>query len=223
MIGTAFDDVGSDSRLRDEAARKGKTISHLTGKPVSESFEDFDISGTLGDANLSMVFRAPPQANDERMFRLACYQLQGFHYFLTYDHAKSQGFGWRGSIAPLDAVRRSDWGNPLVVSFSKLVEAWHLRLTTHTSSGYFRALIKKNPAAEVWSWALEWNKNCRVFGFYGDNEALDDLTGPLAPAFAEMELQYHLPNRRSRPDVPQDETTDLFFEVRNGSDGEKQA
>ena len=105
MIGTVFDDADSDSKLESEGVRKGKTISCLTGKPVSSSFEDFDISGKLGDANFSMGFRAPPQADDERIFRLACYQLQEFHYFLTYDHAERQGFSWRGSIAPLDAVR----------------------------------------------------------------------------------------------------------------------
>ena len=223
MVRAKFDEVDFDLRLQSEAARKSKATSRLTDKSVFSSFEDFANSGRLGDADFSIGFRAPPQADDERMFRLACYQLQGFHYLLTSDEEKNQGYGWRGSIAPLDAVRRSDWGNPLIVSFAKIVEDWHMRLTTHTASGYFRALIKKGPSAEVWSWALEWNKNYRVFGLYGDNNVLDTLKSPLASAFADMELlwQYHLPNQRIRPELPHDEASDLFFFVRDGSDGEE--
>lgn len=72
----------------------------------------FQVEGMIGNANITFTLQAPPQADDERIFRLACYQLQGFHFFLTYDHIGQQGYRWKGSIAPLGVVRRSDWGNP---------------------------------------------------------------------------------------------------------------
>lgn len=31
--------------------------------------------------------------------------------------------------------------------------------------------IRRNPDAACWSWALEWNHNLRIIGFFGDEEA----------------------------------------------------
>lgn len=212
MFNASVDGPGQDPKLASEALRKSKARSVRSGKPVSQSSETFQVKGTIGNASINFAFQGPPQADDERVFRLACYQLQGFHFFMTYDHVKQEGYGWKGPIAPLDAVRRSDWGNPLISAFSQLVVDWPMRLTTHTASGYYRALIKKHPEAAVWSWALEWNKNFRVFGFYGDDEGLESLWTPLASAFEVMQMHDLTTNWRYRKDVPLTGIRDVYFE-----------
>ena len=83
------------------------------------------------------------------------------------------GYHWPGRFYPLGAFQKNDWGNSLLVSFSQNVKDWEMRLhAENTANGYYKVLIKKNPDAKLWSWAIEWNKSTRVFGFLGEeNEA----------------------------------------------------
>jgi hypothetical protein len=37
-----------------------------------------------------------------------------------------------------------------------------------TADGFLKVAIRRKPNADCWSWALEWNENMRVIGFFGD-------------------------------------------------------
>ena len=215
IFATEVDSISYDESLVAEKHRKSKAFSNRTRKLVAESGEIFEVHGNVGSAQISFTMRGPPQLDDERAFKLALFQLQAFHFFLTYDQSQEQGFHWRGVYSPLDFVNDSDWGNPLIVAFSDLTLAWDLRLDVNTSKGHYRALVKKNPSAAVWSWAMEWNKYFRIFGFYGDEVAIEaifaDLSGPvkiMEEAWIEMS-----PTRRYRMEVPVDAEADKFFDV----------
>lgn len=202
-----------DKTHSDEAKRKGKTISNLTGKPVLQSFESFDVKGKIGSADMTFNVQGPPNFDDQRAFQLAGYQLHGFHFFLTYSKDPEQGGGWPGVFSPMGLCRRSDWGNPMLQGFSDLTEPWQLRLIANTSRGYFRVSIKKDPQNDLWSWALEWNKSYRLFGFYGDEAAIDQKSLCLADAFNAMDWIQISETQRYRAEVPMDEAADRLFHI----------
>ncbi len=43
------------------------------------------------------------------------------------------------------------------------------------ADGFFKIAIRRHPTAECWSWALEWNKNYRIIGFFGDRAAAEKI------------------------------------------------
>ena len=155
MLHTGADTVSPDETLAIEANRKSSTTSRRTGRPVAQSFETFQVGGRLGPAEITFSLVGPPQVDEDRAFSLALYQIQAFHFFLTYDDEARSGYGWPGIFAPLGVDRRSDWGNIAMVAFSDLVSEWSLRLNAPTAKGYYRVLIKKHPVVALWSWALE--------------------------------------------------------------------
>jgi len=171
------------------------------------------IAGNIGPMRIAFDFQSPPQVDEERIYMLALYQLKGFHYFLTYDNRTRQGYEWLGGYAPVGFARRSDWGNPVIVAFGELVSTWKLSLNAPTSKGYYRALIKKNPSAELWSWALEWNVGFRVFGFYGDEKEIVSAESELASLIDPIEMKKLTETIRYRQEVPIAEGRDRFFDV----------
>jgi hypothetical protein len=51
------------------------------------------------------------------------------------------------------------------------VANWHDRMIGDIAEGHFRVAIRRNPDAELWSFALEWNNTTRVIGLFGREEA----------------------------------------------------
>jgi len=197
-----------------EALRKSKTTSHRTGKPVAVSQEAFEISGNLGNATLKFQLSSPPQFDNERAFKLAWYQIAGFFFFLTYKDELGIGYHWPGSFTPIDALQKNDWANPQVTSFSAAVKDWDLRLAGgEIARGYYCVLIKKCPDATLWSWAVEWNKTTRLFGFLGGESEteiiLSKLTTPLWGPWIEQPAGNNIRYRSECPLNADDD--DLFF------------
>ncbi|MDP2962036.1 MAG: hypothetical protein Q8N54_04700 [Sulfurimicrobium sp.] len=50
------------------------------------------------------------------------------------------------------------------------VAAWEPRWVGTSANGFFKSIIRRHPYEECWSWALEWNKNYRLIGFFGARE-----------------------------------------------------
>lgn len=161
-----------DEVLAAEAARKGqKSISRSTGKPVGQSGEEITIKVPFAPgAEMTFNLWSPPQADSHRVFELARLQLMAFFYFITYSPDTKRGGFWLGGFCPVLEAPRSDWGNPVHRAFMRTVLAWEPRLLAITADGFFKAMIRRHPEAVCWSWAVEWNHNLRVVGFFGERE-----------------------------------------------------
>jgi hypothetical protein len=161
-----------DEALRQEAQRKAANcFSRRTGKTVCDSSEKIKLEMPLGPGvTVTFNMSSPPQVWEERVYELARMQLTGFFYWITYDHATKRGGFWLGSFFALLQSPRSDWGNPVHMHFMRSVVNWEPRVLAIGAGSFFKSAIRRHPDAVCWSWALEWNQNYRVIGFFGEKE-----------------------------------------------------
>jgi hypothetical protein len=210
-----------DSAYLANAKSKGQgAISRRTRKPVVDSQEAIQVKGQLMPG-LSISFRSigPPQIPQDRAFMLAHFQMTAFFYWITYQGGSRQGGFWPGSFAPIALVGRGDWGNDQVVGFHELISEWPHRLHVICADVYFKAFIRRSPREDqpLWAWALEWNRNYRVIGFFGDataaQEAFDEL-----PVLKMKTIESGVDPKkgrfvtRYREEVPLPEERDHLFE-----------
>jgi hypothetical protein len=203
-----------DSLRWSEAERKSKTYSQRTGKPVADSIEEVKLSGKMGIAEVTFSLSSKPQFDKNRAFELAGFQLRGFFFLLTYDAEQQMGNSLPGYCMPIGALPISDWGNPLVLSFANYVKDWDMRfLVVRTAQGFFGVVIKKHPTEALWSWALEWNKSTRLFGFLGDRAKAQEIVDVLEVPQQSSWIKQPAGNKiRDREEVPlPSDTDDLFF------------
>ncbi|HEX4860413.1 MAG TPA: hypothetical protein VFV07_04195 [Rhizomicrobium sp.] len=204
--------AADDHRLHDAARRKTRAINRRTRKSVGEPEPPIDVRGNFMGAQITFTFRAPPQAAEERLYDLARRQIQAFFYFLTYDPQSGRGRFWPGVFCPLLAVRRPDWGNAQQLWFQEYTKEWLFRFHGGTAEGFFKLWIKRKSESEaVWAWALEWNQNFRLVGFFGDTEFCDALDA-IVPGL-EMDHEHRDGNQffRARLEVPLVPENDFLF------------
>jgi hypothetical protein len=213
MIGGIGEDA-ADEILNREARRKSRATSQRTGMPVSMSEEAIEVLVNLGNATLRFQLSSNPQFDKERAFKLAWYQIAGFFFLLTFNDDLSIGYHWPGSFTPIDVLRKNDWANPQATSFAAAVKDWDLRLSGgEIARGYYCVVIKKCPDSALWSWAIEWNKTTRLFGFIGDEHETARILGKLAaPIWGPWIEQPGNKKIRYRVECPlNDDDVDLFF------------
>jgi hypothetical protein len=165
----------------------------------------------MGALSATFTFTGPPQLDDERAHALATYHLKAFFYWVTYKKHEERGWWWPGGYFPIAHIHRGDWGNAVARAFMNHVVHWEPRVIGVTADGYFRIAVRRAPDSELWSYALEWNRNARVIGFLGDGQkalaifnafpSLDVRTIAEAP---ERSIHY-------RQDIPLDEIEDQMF------------
>ena len=198
-----------------EATRKsGKSISRATKKSVADSSATHIVEmPLLGQARASFSFSSPPQVPERRAYELARLQMMGFFYFLTYDPSQRVGYWWPGGFFPIDGTIKSDWGNPVQRAFMNEVAAWDYRLTLTTAGGYYRAVIRRHPTQECWSWAVEWNDCFRLVGFFGTLSAAQDVASrlPQVPVRSVTEGNNRWVRFRVEEHLP--EVDDILFRV----------
>lgn len=201
-----------DIRLHNEAARKAKTKSRRSGKPVKDSQEQFSISHKFGGAEFKFSFTSAPQADDARIIELARMQVMAFFYWITIQPGEVNGRFWGGSFFPLQPVRRADWGNEQLRFFMTETKGWDWRVHAVTADGYFKLAIKKHPDRLNWSFAVEWNESYRIVGFFGD---IDGLMG-LRDSVPELAMEtIHAQGDdwiRQRREVPVSDEDDILFD-----------
>lgn len=163
-------------------------------------------------ASMKFGFVSPAQVDHERMFQLVRFQLAGFFYLMTFNEETELGKYWPGIYAPMGAVHRRDWGNTNIVSFSKTTASWDFKFGGGpTSNGYFQALIKRNGQHSVWSWAIEWNKQYRLYGFFGDEALIEQIDKTIEKNVFGPPIKDGDSVFRSRIEVPLQEGEDRFF------------
>ncbi|MDP9098543.1 MAG: HNH endonuclease [Verrucomicrobiota bacterium] len=175
--------VAADPDRDVDAIRKGeRCTSRATGKIVKESNEQIDIELPFGSgAMMSFSATSPPRVDNERAFKLCRYHTTAFFYWITYNEESRHGGFWPGDFSPLLLAVRSDWGNPLHRGFMDAVCEWPVRVLGTTGSGYFKIAIRRHPSEICWSWALEWNANFRIVGFFGQHAVAQQLVDTFPP------------------------------------------
>jgi len=204
-----------DPRAIDEAQRKANDArSRRTRKTVQNSSEGINIRRSLGPGiNLSFQFSCPPQIDDSRAFELARMQLVAFFYMQTYNHETRRGGYWLHGYHPVMTTIRSDWGNALMKGFMRTIEPWDCRVLTISADGFFKLITRKHPTAETWAWALEWNHNRRLIGFFGELEPAQAIVDGLPRLTAQTIYQAQNESLAYRTDVQLKEDDDTLFLV----------
>ena len=153
-----------------EAERKAKnSYSQFTRKSVSESQENFQIKSSFNKSvNFTFNIISAPQIECNRIYDLARMHIMAFFYFITFNAESKKGGFWKDGFYPIQATQKLDWGNDLQIAFMKTVIKWKPRWFGCTANGFFKSCIRKHPSKNCWSWSVEWNKNYRVIGFFGD-------------------------------------------------------
>lgn len=121
-----------------------------------------------------MTFNAMggPQLDEERTFQLARYHIRAFFYWITFNHSTRIGRFWMGCFAPIAVIQKQDWGNPQMRGFQDLIATWDYRVHAIGADEFFKIVIRRSPDDRpLWAWALEWNCNHRLIGFFGDGNA----------------------------------------------------
>jgi len=210
--------VNSDARLHSEAARKAQNaISRKTGKPVAAGEEPIKVGGNFGPAAFTVSFSMPPQVHEDRLFELARYQVAAFFYWTTLKKETGRGRMLPGGFYPLAAVRKADWGNPQMRWFMDATKDWSWRVHAIGADEYFKIATKrKSDTEDIWSWALEWNQNFRLVGFFGREDLVTELEKSIPPL--EMTTVEHTPERslRFRVEVPLADAKDSLFAAPDG-------
>ncbi len=209
-----FSDSCFDDSNFTEARRKASTsISRKTRKPVIHSQENIDFKVSFGStAKFTFNLVSPPQIESERIHDLARMQLMAFFYFITYNKTTKRGGFWRDGFYPLPEANHADWGNIVHKSFMKAVESLEPRWLGNTADGFFKSIIRRHPSEECWSWALEWNKNYRLIGFFGAHDPVQELVS----TFEQPKMtHYDTGNNtgvRFREEIKLSEGEDCLFE-----------
>jgi hypothetical protein len=205
--------AGTDEILISEAMRKAKnSVSRRTGKPVKDSGERITVRAALAsDIEFTFEANAGPQVDRDRLFALARLQVMAFFYWVTFDRDTQTGRFWRGQFIGVMETVRNDWGNPVMHGFMKAVVAWEPRVLASTAEGFFKIAIRKHPEADCWSWAVEWNMNYRLVGFFGDVAAANAVIRGFPPL--ELKTIAEGPNSfvRYHPDTPLVDHEDRLF------------
>jgi hypothetical protein len=207
-----------DTRSADIARKIPRAISRRTGKLVRDSQETLTIKGQIFPG-LTVTFNmvTSPQADPERVGRLAHYHVTAFHYFTTYRKETRLGGGVPGAFAVAGDYRRLDWGNERARYFMNVTKPWDPRFVLKGKEAFFQAMVRRRLPDMLWSWAIEWNQSFRVFGFYGDEKLVEDALGQLP--ILKLNSIVEEPNRRirMRTEVALPEADDILFEHEIGS------
>lgn len=162
--------------LSKEIERKSKTKCQLTGESVANSSISETVSIPFGSAKFSFNLFGPPQVGHDRLCELAHYQLMGFFYFISYDKNRQVGGFWPGCAKLVNFCPNSDWGNNQQRWFMKATETWYTRLICCTANGYYKITFRRpKDMRQLWSWAIEWNKNYRLVGFFGKEDLIQKV------------------------------------------------
>ena len=114
------------------------------------------------------------------MAELARLQVGGLFYWITFDAEGGKGGFWPGRFVLLGHAAHADWGNARQIGFMQMVHSWEPRVLVDTAGGFFKVAIRKHPEhSACWSWALEWNQNYRLIGFFGDPASGDTQNRPV--------------------------------------------
>ncbi|MEZ5289747.1 MAG: hypothetical protein R2745_01550 [Vicinamibacterales bacterium] len=177
---------------------------------MDRGLQRFSIGGQMmPGVSVRFDIGAPPSPGNPDMRLLAWCHVSALFYMITYQPTRSLGGFMPGAFHPVQSASRSDWGNERLRVFAGSISQWPYRLWVDAASGYFKALIRRDPNADCWAWAVEWNTNYRVAGFFGESSRIDQIVATL-PQLSESIVgqaeDSELRVRVERPIEPQDDS-----------------
>jgi hypothetical protein len=91
------------------------------------------------------------------------------------------------------------------------VANWEPRFVAIGADGFFKAIIRRHPSTVCWSWAIEWNQQYRIVGFFGEREPAESIVNTFpyleAVTLAQGPDQY----LRARKEKKLDNEDDILF------------
>ena len=102
--------------------------------------------------------------------------MSALFYYKTFDAESGTGASLPGVFSGVQWSPRSDWGNERHRAFMGCVSNWGHRVNIDAARGYFKAILRDHPSRDCWAWAVEWNRNYRAVGFFGDESVVVELT-----------------------------------------------
>jgi len=208
-----FDSYEVEKSIVNEAHRKIKgSKSKLTGKLVMDSQVEKTMTVPFfNGGTITSKLVSAPQIESSRLFELAKMQMMAFFYFITFNDETKKGGFWQDGFHPVSKAHHADWGNIEYKAFMHTVVTWEPCWVVITADGFFKSIIRRHPYEECWSWALEWNKNYRLIGFFGVREPAQIIVNTF-PSLEMMSVQTgEKSSLRFRKHTKLDEKDDLLF------------
>ncbi len=196
-----------DVRTNIAALRKGEGDFHpkMKGVLIKDAHKDLSVAYSFGPASMRFGMVAPPQLDQNLAGEVAFSHIQGlFALVCTEDYRDPQKmrllpedqFNW------YDWYTYNDWGNPQATEIADRVRNWECLANINSADGYFKAIMRYSD--EGWFWALEWNRQLRLFG---------GINGSRMKLFEGLPNEEWIPTPkgRMRQQVPLDPKDDRLF------------
>lgn len=166
-----------DLALAREAARKRQGSA---GPRIDRSNQSLKHHTELmPGVRVSFDLVAPPSIDPQQILELAWHHVSALFYYSTFNAEQGVGASLPGVFRGVQWSPRSDWGNDRQRAFMRSVVEWRHRINISAASGYFKASIRDHPVRDCWAWAVEWNKNYRAVGFFGDQSTVEELVATM--------------------------------------------
>jgi len=163
---------------------------------------------------LSLVvdFVGPPQHDPGRVYALAEFHVRAFFYWITFKAETREGSLLPGVFGPAGFANFNDWGNSQLTAFADLWRDWQPRIHVVGAKSYFKLIVRRQrDDIDLWGWALEWNRQTRVVGFFGRADLVQAaLVGVPKPASAIVSKDERS-ETRVREEIPLDPASDPLF------------
>lgn len=207
LVGEGTD---GDQLLASEVVRKRQGSK---GPRIDRSLQRLSHS-TQPIPGVQMTFGivAPPSVHRDEILELAWHHITALFCMITYNKATSAGAPLPGVFRAIQWSPRSDWGNERHLAFMKLVQSWDHRVWFNAANGFFKALIRRQHSTDCWAWAVEWNTNYRVLGFFGDPSIVAQLDAVLPKLTLQPMGQTSEGVRGVRVERPLVSEDDILFE-----------
>lgn len=103
-------------------------------------------------------------------------------FAVTYKDEMRRGQPISGVFIPVDSSAVTNWGNPVQRWFMDRVEHWRSSFVNSLANDFFRVALRRAASnVNLWSWALEWNRNYRLIGFFGDDMLVENELKSMPP------------------------------------------
>lgn len=90
---------------------------------------------------------------------------------------------------------------------------WDTRWHAITADGFYKSGVRRqDEETALWAWALKWNRNYRLVGFFGEPEPMERLSAQIPPLPMESLSAWEGGHLKMRTDAPLLDEEDRLFD-----------